>query len=401
MYLGMKMIETVSSAISSRSAVLQQFFFALLIGTHAVSVSALIPSPPQLAAGSYILIDADSGKVIAEHMADKHLPPASLTKILTAYIVSSEVEKSTIAMDDRVPISVKAWKMGGSKMFIREGTSVELSDLLKGIIIQSGNDASVALAEYIGGSEEGFVELMNQQAFLLGMKNSYFQNSTGWPAEGHYSTARDMSLLAQALVKRFPEHYALYSQKEFTFNEISQDNRNGLLWRDRYVDGIKTGHTEEAGYCLVASAKKDGMRLISVVMDTKSAKAREQETQKLMSYGFRFYETHEIYPATAQLTQARIWGGQQEQLALGLAEPLVLTIPRGRKPELEAIMEIDNEIFAPIEEGSSYGVLKVRLDGELIVRKPLVAKVSIESSGFFSRSWDQLVVSARSLIGLE
>lgn len=365
------------------------------------SAHALVPSAPQLAAGSYILIDANSGHVIVEQMADAQMPPASLTKIMTAFIVSTELEKSTVSLEDEVPISVKAWKMGGSKMFIREGTNVLLGDLLKGVIIQSGNDASIAIAEFIGGSEDGFAELMNQQAFLLGMNNSYFQNATGWPAEGHFSTARDMSKLAQALILRFPDHYGLYSEKEFTYNDITQPNRNGLLWRDRYVDGIKTGHTDEAGYCLVASAEKDGMRLISVVMNTKSVKAREQETQKLLSYGFRYFETHEIYPAAQVLTEARVWGGEQEQFSLGLAEPLVLTIPRGKKPELEAIMEIDREILAPVVEGQSYGVLKVKLDGELIQRRQLVAQSNIAQSGFISRTIDQIVLAVRGLLGME
>ena len=365
------------------------------------STQALIPSPPQLAAGSYILIDADSGRVIVEYAADEQLPPASLTKIMTGYIVLSELEKETVDLKDPVPVSVKAWKMGGSKMFIREGTEVGLGELLKGVIIQSGNDASVAIAEFIGGSESGFAELMNQQAFMLGMNNSYFLNATGWPAEGHFSTARDMSKLARALIQRYPEHYGLYSEKEFTYNNITQANRNGLLWRDRYVDGMKTGHTEEAGYCLVASAKRDDMRLISVVMNTSSAKAREQETQKLLSYGFRYYETHELYSAGENLVEARVWGGAEEAFTLGLAEPLVITIPRGKKAELDAVMEIDREIVAPIKEGASYGVLKVVLDGELVERRQLVAMHTVEEAGFISRGWDQLVLTFRGLLGME
>lgn len=383
------MIKNLSIAIS---------IAAMLISAP---LGAIVPSPPQVAAGSYILLDANSGHVIAESMADEQLPPASLTKIMTVFLAFSEIQKGTVTLSDEVPISVKAWKMGGSKMFVREGTDVPLQELLKGVVIQSGNDASVAVAEYIGASEQGFAELMNQQAFVLGMNNSYFQNATGWPADGHFSTARDMSILARELVTRFPEQYGLYSQKEYTYNDITQANRNGLLWRDRYVDGIKTGHTEEAGYCLVASAEKDGMRLISVVMNTKSAKAREQETQKLLRYGFRYFETHALYEAGYKLTDAMVWGGEAETVGLMLDEPLTLTIPRGERESLEAVMEIDKEILAPVKRGDSFGVLKIMLNGELIERRPLLALNSVEQSGFFSRSWDQLVLMARGLLGLE
>ena len=393
-----KLQHTILSVIGVRARFLVCLSLAFLISAP---VSAMVPSPPQVAAGSYILIDAQSGHVIAESMADEQLPPASLTKIMTVFLAFSEIEKGTVTLGDDVPISVKAWKMGGSKMFVREGTDVPLQELLKGVVIQSGNDASVAVAEYIGASEEGFAELMNQQAFVLGMNNTYFQNATGWPADGHFSTARDMSILARELITRFPDQYGLYSQKEYTYNEITQANRNGLLWRDRYVDGIKTGHTKEAGYCLVASAKKDGMRLISVVMDTKSAKAREQETQKLLRYGFRYYETHDLYDAGYKLADAVIWGGEVESVGLMLEKPLTLTIPRGERENLEAIMEIDKEIIAPVKKGESFGVLKVMLNGELIERRPLLALNSVEESGFFSRSWDQLVLMARGLLGLE
>ncbi len=373
------------------------FFFFAVFSTWA---NALIPSPPQLAASSYLLIDADSGKVLVEYQADQQLPPASLTKIMTAYIVSSEIARGSVAESDMVPISVKAWKMGGSRMFIREGSEVLLKDLLKGVIIQSGNDASVALAEYVAGSEESFAEVMNQQAYLLGMNGTHYENATGWPAEGHFSTARDMSKLALALINDFPEHYKLYSEKEFSYNDISQANRNGLLWRDKSVDGIKTGHTEDAGYCLVASAERDGMRLISVVMGTTSSKAREQETQKLLTYGFRYFETHKIYDADTVLADAKIWAGESDSIGLSLEKPLILTIPRGKKSELEAVLEIDSEILAPVETGESFGVLKVNLDGELIERRPLVAVAAVEQAGLFSRLWDQLVLLIRGLLGM-
>lgn len=398
------MVTLVSKRLfsTSISAWLDHRIFMVALWTLFASKAAFgfVPSAPQLAASSYLLIDANSGKVLVEYQADQQLPPASLTKIMTAYIAFSELERGSISEEDSVPISVKAWKMGGSKMFIREGTQVKFGDLLKGMIIQSGNDASVAIAEHIAGSEEGFSELMNQQASLLGMRGTYFRNSTGWPAENHLSTARDLSSLALALISDFSKYYWLYSEKEYTYNDITQANRNGLLWSDKSADGIKTGYTDEAKYCLVASAERDGMRLISVVMGTKNSKAREQETQKLFTYGFRYFETHQVYEQGANLTEAKVWGGKEGTLRLTLEQPLILTIPRGKQGELDAVMEIDNEIVAPVEAGGSYGVLKVSLDGEVIERRPLIAAQSIEQAGLFSRLWDSLVLMVRGLLGL-
>ncbi|RLA38995.1 MAG: serine-type D-Ala-D-Ala carboxypeptidase, partial [Gammaproteobacteria bacterium] len=258
---------------------------SLFIIVASAQAQTLIPASPQLAAKSWILIDANTGRVLVEENADLQLPPASLTKMMSSYVVAGEMADGKFTKADKVPISVTAWKMGGSKMFVREGTEVLLGDLLKGIIIQSGNDATVAVAEYLAGSESAFADVMNQQAVLLGMNSSYFMNATGWPAKGHITTARDLSLLAQALIIEHPDHYALYSEKYYEYNGIKQPNRNRLLWRDKSVDGMKTGHTEEAGYCLVASAKRNGMRLISVVMGTRSEEARAQESQKLLTYG--------------------------------------------------------------------------------------------------------------------
>lgn len=360
----------------------------------------LMPSPPQLAASSYLLIDAETGKIIVEHNADKQLPPASLTKIMTGYIVSSELGKGNIQMQDSVPISIKAWKMGGSRMFIREGTDVSLEDLLRGVIIQSGNDASVALAEYIAGDEAAFADLMNQQAQLLGMTHSHFKNATGWPAEGHLTTARDMSVLARALVRNFPEHYSLYAEKEFTYNNITQSNRNGLLWRDQDVDGIKTGHTEEAGYCLVASAKRDDMRLISVVMGARSMRGREQETQKLLAYGFRYYRTHTIYQAGEVINTSRIWAGQEDQIELVLEDALTVTIPRGQRDALKASIKVDKEITAPVDAGAVYGQFNLTLNGELLAQRDLVAASAVEQAGLFARLWDQLILLLRGILGL-
>jgi len=370
--------------------------YALAQGT-----ATLMPSPPQLAASSYILIDVDSGKIIVESNADERLPPASLTKMMTSYIVSSELVKGNISSDDAVPISVKAWRMGGSKMFIREGTTVPVKDLLKGVIIQSGNDASVALAEFVAGDEGAFAEVMNQQASLLGMQKTNFVNATGWPAKGHLTTARDLSVLATSLIRHFPDHYTLYSQKEFTFNGITQPNRNGLLWRDASVDGLKTGHTDEAGYCLVASAKRDDMRLVSVVMGAKSGRGREQETQKLLSYGFRYYETHQLYNAEQVINSPRLWAGASPSLDLVLADPIVLTIPRGQRDNLQVTIEVDNNIVAPILAGQSYGLLNISLNGEVLEQRELLAANNIDSAALFSRLWDHFILFVRGIFGLD
>jgi serine-type D-Ala-D-Ala carboxypeptidase (penicillin-binding protein 5/6) len=360
----------------------------LLASAIADARQVIIPAPPQLASTAYLLIDADTGKILVENNSDEQLPPASLTKMMTSYIVSSEIESGNLREDELVRISVKAWKMGGSKMFIREGTRVAVKDLLRGVIIQSGNDASVALAEHIAGSEEAFVDVMNQQAALLGMENTTFFNATGWPVEGHLTTARDLSLLARAMINDFPDHYRLYSEKYFKYNGINQPNRNKLLFRDKTVDGIKTGHTDEAGFCLVASAQKNGMRLISVVMGTRSEGARAAESQKLLAYGFRYFLTHKLYGANESLTDAKVWAGRDDNVSLGLADDLYLTIPRGAQEDLDAKMHIDDVIKAPIKAGQELGNLTVSLNGEVLVDEPLVATKAVAEAGFFARLWD-------------
>lgn len=365
------------------------FIFCTLFVTcvQAFARPAIIPAPPQLAASSYLLVDADSGKVLVEGNADNPLPPASLTKMMTSYLVSSEIESGNLSEDEMVRISVKAWKMGGSKMYIREGTRVKVSDLLRGVIIQSGNDASVALAEHVAGSEDAFVDVMNQQAQLLGMNNTFFKNATGWPAEGHVTTARDLSLLAKALINDFPSHYALYSEKYFSYNNINQPNRNKLLFRDKSVDGIKTGHTEEAGYCLVSSAKKDGMRLIAVVMGTRSEDTRAAESQKLLTYGFRYFKTHKLYSAGDVLNRSRVWAGTGNEVSLSVTDDIYLTIPRGAQDDLKAEMLIDDVIKAPVKKGQELGNLTVGFNGEQVVNVPLVAAETVEEAGFLARIW--------------
>lgn len=357
----------------------------------------IIPAPPQLAATGYLLIDADTGHVLVEHNADERLPPASLTKMMSSYLVSEEIARGTVAEEDMVNISVKAWRMGGSKMFIQEGTQISVKDLLLGVIVQSGNDATVALAEHISGSEEAFVDVMNQQAERMGMSNTHFENSTGWPAEGHLTTARDLATLARAVINNHPEHYALYREKVFVWNDIRQPNRNLLLFRDETVDGLKTGHTEEAGYCLVASAKRDNMRLISVVMGTTSEEARAAESQKLLSYGFRYFETRSLYSGGEQVSSARVWSGEAQEVALGVAENLTLTLPRGRQEELQANMLINEIIKAPLEVGQILGSLTITLDDEQLAEVPIVALQPVEQSGFFARLVDSIKLFFRNL----
>ncbi len=349
-----------------------------------------IPQAPELAADSYILLDFASGKVLAEKDPDKRVEPASITKLMTAYLVDKALESGDIGLTDMVTISEKAWRMKGSKMFIEVGKQVSVEELIKGMIIQSGNDATVALAEHIAGSEQAFAEYMNHQASLLGMKNSHFVNSTGWPHQDHYSTARDIALLSQAIIRDYPQTYRYYKEKEYTFNDIRQFNRNRLLWRDDSVDGLKTGHTEAAGFCLASSAKRDDMRLISVVLGTDSDKARTQNSQTLLNYGFRFFETQKLYSANEVLKQARVWYGDQEQVSLGVQHDVYVTIARGQYKNLDASIEIDQRIAAPIAAGQELGLLKVKLGDEVIVSQPLVAMQSINDGGIVQKVIDSI-----------
>jgi serine-type D-Ala-D-Ala carboxypeptidase (penicillin-binding protein 5/6) len=356
------------------------------------------PDPPEINASAYVLEDAETGTILASKNLDEQLPPASLTKIMTSYIAAREIESGRISLNDDVPISVHAWQAEGSRMFIREGTTVKLGDLLKGIIIQSGNDASIAVAEYIAGSEGAFAEMMNQQAQALGMTNSHFMNAEGLPKEGHHTTARDLATLTRALIRDHPEHYELYSERSFRFNDIDQPNRNRLLWRDRTVDGVKTGHTEEAGFCLVASALRDGMRLVSVVMGTDSDEARMRESQKLLAYGFRYYETPRLYEPGVPLRTAEVWYGDANEVPLGVTAPVYVTIPRGRYADLKAETDITRVIKAPIAAGDTCGQLRVLLDDKLVVEVPLVAQNAVAEAGFFKRLWHAIYLFFRELL---
>ncbi len=358
----------------------------------AQAASSLIPSPPRLAASGYLLMDFHSGQIISESNAAEQMEPASLTKLMTAYAVFHELKAGNIQLNDKVRVSEKAWRMTGSRMFIEVNTFVTVEELLKGMIIQSGNDASVALAEYVAGSEEAFAGLMNNHAARLGLSNTHFANSTGLPAEGHLTTPRDMAQLARALITEFPEYYSWYSENKYTYNNITQSNRNLLLYRDESVDGLKTGHTESAGYCLVASAQRDQMRLISVVMGTNSEKARAQESQKLINYGFRFYETHRLYTASEPLKQMRIWKGATENLSLGLLNELYVTVPRGQYNDLKASISIDQNIVAPVSHGEEFGTVNINLGEELLVQRPLVALEDVAEGSLWHNALDHILM---------
>lgn len=351
-----------------------------------------IPAPPGIKANAYLLQDFDSGKILASRNIDQKISPASLTKMMTVHVVANELESGRVTLDDEVLVSKKAWKTPGSRMFIEVNKKVSVGDLLKGVIIQSGNDASVALAEHISGSEDVFAELMNQYATKLGMTNSHFINSTGLPDEQHYTTAKDMAILADALIRDAPEIYALHSVKEFTFNKITQQNRNKLLWRDPDVDGIKTGHTEAAGFCLVASAKKENMRLISVVMGAESEGARAKATQSLLAYGFRFYETQRLYGANENITSVKIWKGDTEELVLGLDADLYVTFPRGQKNQLKTEFNLSEKYIAPVNRGNVLGNLKITLADEDIADAKLIALQSVNEGSVIVRLKDNFLL---------
>ncbi len=368
------------------------FIWISIFWLHAASASELspIPAAPTIEASSYILMDAANGAVLTQLNADQRLPPASVTKIMTSYLVEKEIQSKKIKPTDQVLISVNAWRQSGSRMFVQEGTSVAVSDLLKGIIIQSGNDASVAMAEHIAGSEAAFADLMNFQAKELGMLNSHFMNATGLPHPEHYTTARDLAILSRNLIKRFPEHYSIYKQKEFTFNNIVQHNRNLLLYRDASVDGIKTGHTDEAGYCLVASALRNDTRLIAVIMGSTSPTKRADEAQTLLNYGFRFFETRVIYKKDQSLQKPKVWLGKTDQVSVGAAEPVMITIPRGQEKAISTEINVDANIHAPIKKGQVLGNIILSFNGETQREIPLVAQENIEEAGFFKRIWQHI-----------
>jgi D-alanyl-D-alanine carboxypeptidase (penicillin-binding protein 5/6) len=369
-----------------------------------LSAASILPPPPKVSAQAWILMDARTGFVITEHNADEPLPPASLTKLMTSYVLSHELAEGRVSVDDMVMISENAWAQnplfaGSSLMWLEAGKTVRLEDLHRGVVISSGNDATVAVAEHLAGSEDAFADMMNGHAEALGMDGSHYVNSHGLPDPRHYTSARDLVRLATALINNYPEEYALYSEREFTYNNIRQYNRNTLLAEDPTVDGLKTGYTSEAGYCLVASAQRSGMRLVSVVLGTDSERARKAESRKLLNYGFRNFKTQSLYEAGQELATNRLWKGAEETLPLGVGREIYLTLPNGIRDQLEAVMEVDEVIIAPIEAGDSYGQLLISLDGEVVLEEPLVALESVPEAGFWGRLWDSIALFFTRLFG--
>ncbi|MCK6406965.1 MAG: D-alanyl-D-alanine carboxypeptidase [Rhodocyclaceae bacterium] len=369
---------------------------AFLIALLPAFLSSLVfaqqtPVPPALAAKSWLLIESGSGQTLASQAPDERLEPASLTKLMTAYLTFAALKQGTLKLDQGVNVSEKAWRTGGSKMFIRVGTQVPVEDLIKGMIVQSGNDACVALAEAIAGSEENFAQMMNREAQRLGMKASSFRNSTGWPDPQHYTTARDLAILAGALIRDFPEDYAkYYSIKEFRYNNITQPNRNRLLWLDPTVDGVKTGHTEAAGYCLISSSKRGPRRLLSVVLGTASDAMRTQESLKLLNYGFQFYDAVQLYAKDQAVSNLKVWKGASPTLKAGFTSDFVLAVPKGFGPKVQADLVSQQPLIAPVAAGQVVGTMKVSVDGKAHGEYPVVALETVPQAGIFGRAIDSV-----------
>lgn len=355
------------------------------------------PAAPALKGKGWILMDAYSGKIIATQNADTQLNPASLTKMMTAYIISSAIRQGRLHLDDKVVISEKAWRTGGSRMFVKVGDYVPVRDLLQGIIVESGNDACIAMAEHLAGSEEAFVELMNQQAKLLGMSNTHFTDSTGMPNPNHYTTPRDMATLARAIIFHFPDDYKTYSQKWFSYNNIKQPNRNRLLWRDNSVDGIKTGHTDEAGFCLAASASRNNMRLISIVMGEPSDKDRADDSQKLLNYGFRFFETKPLFTSYTPVQQVRVWLGKDKLSPVGVAQNVYITVPAGQFRNLKTVIQTNNNLKAPLTKNQVIGQIQVVLNNQVIFSQPAVALKDNPKANIFTRMRDHTHLALQKL----
>jgi D-alanyl-D-alanine carboxypeptidase (penicillin-binding protein 5/6) len=374
-------------------------FVALIV--PAAAGAATVPPPPELAAKSWVLMDAASGSVLVDQQGSQRLPPASLTKLMTSHVAALEMQRGRLKESDLVNISEKAWRMGGSKMFLKVGNQVAVHDLMRGIIVQSGNDASIALAEHIAGGEDTFASMMNQEAKRLGLANTFFMNATGWPDPNHYSSALDMAKLARAIILEDPAHYALYKEKEFVWNNIKQPNRNLLLWRDPTVDGLKTGHTEEAGYCLVASGKRDGQRLIAVVFGTESEQARANETAKLLGYGFNFFDSKTFFKKGETVQAVDIWKGAARTVKAGVAADFAAALPKRASGEYQTrIVLAEGDVVAPVAAGAALGRVElVSAGGKVVTQAPLVALEAVEEGGFFRRSWDSIRLFFRKLFG--
>ena len=361
------------------------------------SESLPVPPAPDVVAKAWIVMDATSGNVLAGENIDEQLEPASITKVMTSYVIAAEMAGGKVKPTDQVMMTENAWRKGGagtdgSYSGFQVNQTAPLLEMEKGMVVQSGNDAAIALAEHVAGSEDAFAALMNQYAKRIGMKNSHFANATGLPDAGHLSSAHDLALLGSALSRDFPETYSYNKIKEFTVGPITQPNRNVLLWRDSTVDGIKTGHTSGAGYCLMASAKRDEQRLVSVVLGSTSEKQRASDSQALLNWGFRFFETHKLYDAATAVATHKLWKGAADEIQLGVAEPLLVTVQRGRYEQLQPTMDVPAMLVAPIEKGQAIGTVKVMLDGEVVAERPLIALQAVERAGFFKRLWHELLM---------
>ena len=368
-----------------------QRFFLLSLLAVAFAASAAVPQPPSVIGKSWVIGDLSSGQVLAEQAADQRFEPASLTKLMTAYVVFIALRDKKIAPEQQVNVSTRAWKASGSRMFIEPRRPVTVDELIRGMVVQSGNDACIALAEAVAGNEDVFAQLMNREAARLGMKNTKFMNSTGLPDAQHYSTAQDLYLLAAALIRDFPNEYAqYYSQKEYRYNNITQPNRNRLLWIDPSVDGVKTGHTEAAGYCLVASSRRSGRRLLSVLLGSTSEATRAQESLKLLNWGFQFYDSVKLYPAGSAVRSLDVWKGAARSVKVGVDRDLLVTVPKGEADKLKAELVSQQPLVAPLAKGQPVGVLRVTHDGKPYGEYPLVALEPVAAAGFFGRAWDTL-----------
>jgi len=373
------------------------FLFISLFAASFCAVSAQPVPPPVLAAKSWILIDQATGQLLTANDPDSRVEPASLTKMMTAYLTFKALKAGTVTEDQLAPVSAAAWKQEGSRMFIEPRTPVAVGDLIRGVIVQSGNDACIALAELLGGTEENFAKMMNREAERLGLSNTHFMNSNGLSHPGHYSTARDLANLASAIIRDFPEYYGIYSLKSFTYNRIQQPNRNRLLFIDPTIDGMKTGQTKEAGYCLVSSALRGPRRLVAVVLGASSDNARVQESLKLLNYGFQSHDMMRIYAADQTLSQFKVWKGAEKQVSVGLPEDLIMTLPKGKPNKIEPVLESQQPVFAPLAKGQEIGILRLTVDGELYGSFPVVALSDVPQGGFFGRMWDAFMLWIKSL----
>lgn len=381
----------------ARALILSFLTFALLATGLATVHAEPLPPPPQVPVRGYILMDYESGNTLAEMKGQERMEPASITKLMTGYVIYKAIKSGKVRLDDKVTITEKAWKTAGSKMFVKVGTQVSVEDLLMGMVVQSGNDATVALAEHIAGSEETFVKLMNQEAEQLGLKNSHFTNAPGLPDANHYMSGRDIAVLTRAIIRDFPEHYGRYAVRSFKYNNIDQPNRNRLLFTDSSVDGVKTGHTESAGYCLVSSAKRNDTRLIAVVLGAVKEKDRFAASQALLNYGFSFFESRKLHDANTPIVTTRIWKGKESELPLGLTYPLYVTVPKGQAPQVSTTTTVQPKILAPAGKNQPFGEIVVKVGDQEVSKTPLVALKEVPESGWFGRLLDSILLFFYSL----